>query len=203
MNYQHNLKINKYYQLGIFTLFILSPILSLVFIIDGMRKNMRYAYSMFALFISLVAFMLAPTSDLASHNYLYYEYQNLSWNTFVNYRMVGSDYVMQYIEWIFANCGIPFEFIRLLQTLIAFFLLNSIFFYKINNSSLCYSSAEVFGRYLCYILVFPFILMVGGVRFGFGVVIMLYGFHQYIDREKRIIGIILLIFASLVHFSLL
>ena len=101
--------------------------------------------------------MLAPTSDLASHNYLYYEYQNLSWNTFVNYRIVGSDYVMQYIEWIFANCGIPFEFIRLLQTLIAFFLLNS----------------------------------------------MLYGFHQYIDREKRIIGIILLIFASLVHFSLL
>ena len=44
--------------------------------------------------------------------------------------------------------------------------------------------------------------MVSGVRFGFGVVIMIYGFHLYNDRRKKILGLIFLLFSTCIHFSL-
>lgn len=194
---------NQTYGIQVFSLFIISPLLSLIFIVNGMRQNIRTAYFMFALFLSLLAYMLAPISDLASYGYLYYEYQNMSWPQFVTYQLQGEDFIMQITEWLFAQGGIPFGFMRFLQTLLAFALLNSIFFYKIDHSDKIYSNSEILFRYVCYILIFPFVLMVGGVRFGFGVVVMLYGFHSYIDKKRKIAGILLLVTASFIHFSLL
>lgn len=196
-------KDNSKYGIGLFFTFIISPLIALPFILDGMRKNVRISYSIFALFLALIAYMLAPISDLASYAYLYYAYQDTNWSQFAGVYLDGKDCIMQTIEWIFAQHGIPFGFMRFLQTLLAFTLLNSIFFYKIDHSDTYYSSSEILCRYLCYLLIFPFVLMVGGVRFGFGVVVMLYGFHLYIDRSKKIFGIVLLVVSSYIHFSLL
>jgi hypothetical protein len=109
-----------------------------------------------------MAYMLAPISDLASYGFSYYRYQNLSWDQFANRYLSGDDFIMQTIEWGFSQSGIPFAFMRFLQTLIAFNFLNAIFFYKIDHSENAYSDKEIFYRYICYILVFPFVLMVGG-----------------------------------------
>ena len=193
----------KAYLLGLISTFLVSPLVSLIFIIDGMRRNERSAYFVFALFLSLIAYMLAPISDLASYGFIYYIDKNLNWTQFALRFLKGEDFIMQTIEWLFAQIGIPFAFMRFLQTLVAFLILNSIFFYKIEHNKSCYTEKEVFYRYICYILVFPFILMVGGVRFGFGVVVMLYGFHLYIDRKKTLLCLIMLIIASWIHFSLL
>lgn len=191
------------YLFGLISTFLVSPLVSLKFIVDGMRRNERSAYFVFALFMSLIAYMLAPVSDLASYGYTYCIDKDLSWNQFAHRYLHGEDFIMQTVEWIFARLSIPFAFMRFLQTLVAFLILNSIFFYKIEHSESCYDGNEVFYRYICYILVFPFILMVGGVRFGFGVVVMLYGFHLYIDRKKLVLCLIMLLLASWIHFSLL
>lgn len=190
------------YLFGLVSTFLVSPFVSLWFIIYGMRRNERNAYIVFAVFMALMAYMLAPISDLASYGFSYYRYQNLSWDQFANRYLSGDDFIMQTIEWGFSQSGIPFAFMRFLQTLIAFNFLNAIFFYKIDHSENAYSDKEIFYRYICYILVFPFVLMVGGVRFGFGVVIMLYGFHLYIDRNKLIPCIVVLLLASWIHFAL-
>lgn len=191
------------YLFGLVSTFFVSPLIALIFIVDGMRRNERCAYFAFALFIALIAYMLAPISDLASYGYIYYIDKNLNWSQFAHRHLNGEDFIMQTVEWIFAQLSIPFAFMRFLQTLVAFLILNSIFFYKIEHNKSCYNANEIFYRYICYILVFPFILMVGGVRFGFGVVVMLYGFHLYIDRQKMISCVIMLLLASWIHFSLL
>lgn len=140
------------YLFGLVSTFLVSPFVSLWFIIYGMRRNERNAYIVFAVFMALMAYMLAPISDLASYGFSYYRYQNLSWDQFANRYLSGDDFIMQTIEWGFSQSGIPFAFMRFLQTLIAFNFLNAIFFYKIDHSENAYSDKEIFYRYICYIL---------------------------------------------------
>lgn len=111
---------NQTYGIQVFSLFIISPLLSLIFIVNGMRQNIRTAYFMFALFLSLLAYMLAPISDLASYGYLYYEYQNMSWPQFVTYQLQGEDFIMQITEWLFAQCRNTIRIYEISTNIISF-----------------------------------------------------------------------------------
>ena len=86
------------YLFGLVSTFLVSPFVSLWFIIYGMRRNERNAYIVFAVFMALMAYMLAPISDLASYGFSYYRYQNLSWDQFANRYLSGDDFIMQTIE---------------------------------------------------------------------------------------------------------
>lgn len=189
------------YFVGVLILFIISPLLSLIYILRGMFQNIAGSYFMFSIFMALLAYMLAPVGDLASYGFLYYKYQHLVWDQF--WADLNEDFIMQTIIWLFSQSKIPFGFVRFFQTIIAFNILNCIFMYKIKHSDTSYTNKEIIFRYFCYVLLFPFILMVGGVRFGFAVVIMLYGFHLYIDRGKSVFGLMLLLLSVCIHFSLL
>lgn len=191
------------YFAGLLGTFLLCPVLSLYFIVDGMLKGRRSAYFVFAFFMGLLAFMLAPVSDLGSYAFMYYRFDSQTLGQVFENAFRQHDFVMKCLLGIFSHLHIPFGFFTFLNAFVAFCLLNIIFLYKIDNSDVCYSPKEVVVRYFCYVAVFPFILLVGGVRFGYGAVIMFYGFHLYIDRNMKVSGLIIVLCASFIHYSLL
>lgn len=197
-----NLEDSGYFA-GLLGTFLICPVLSLFFIVDGMLKDRRGAYFVFAFFMGLLGFMLAPVSDLASYAYMYYRLDSQTLESVFNHAFVKNDFVMNCLLWIFANLHIPFGFFTFFIAFIGFCLINGIFLDKVGNMEVEYSPREVVLRYFCYVAVFPFILMVGGVRFGFAAVIMMYGFHLYIDKNARIGGLALVLCASFIHYSLL
>lgn len=188
---------------GLLGTFLLSPFISLYFIVNGCLKGRKSAYFLIAVFLGLIAFMLAPVSDLASYGYMYYRSQNIGWEFFSSRYLGNGDFIMQAVLWCFAQIGIPFQWLCFFEAFIAFYLIIRLFFYTVEMSSKEYSSVEILIRFICYLMVFPFVLLVGGVRFGFAVIIAIYGIHLYIDRNSKIGCVLFFALASLIHFSLL
>lgn len=191
------------YLLGVLVTFWVCPIFSLPFIVSGMLHDRRTAYFAFAVFMGLLAYMLAPVADLASYAYMYYKFEHQSLENVFIHAFVRKDFVMHSFLWLFAHLGIPFGYFKFSIAFISFLILNHIFLDKIQSSLVYYSPGEVVCRYFCYIAVFPFILLVGGVRFGFATIIMIYGFYLYIDRSMKILGVLIALCASFIHYSLL
>ncbi len=188
--------------LGLFLLFLLCPILALPFIINGIRIGDKKCYFLFTIFMGLIAYMLAPIADLGGH-YIYSDFlSRMDWEVFKIYLSSKKDYITQIIEWGIPQIGLPFEILPLLEVVISFSLIHSMFCYSIKNSSKLYTKKEIFIRYVLYLLLFPFIILVSGIRFGIAVVIMLYAFHLWLERKKMIWPILLICISCFIHFSI-
>lgn len=179
---------------------LISPILAFPFILYGIYNRQKYAFVLFSFFLGLIAFLTIPFADLFRHTMHYYEYEGLTLSEI--FCQSELDFLIPIITSLFVNNGIPYEYFRLFETIIASSLLISIFQYHIGRNNRKYNHKEIFSRFCILILFFEFLATVLGVRYGFAVILYVYGLHFLLDKNKLIHSSLFFILAVLVHLSM-
>ena len=155
----------RLYTVTVATLFLLSPLLALPYILLGIYRQERSAYFFFALFLGFLAWLQVPLSDLFRHSLNIYHYLDKPFSyAYVNKQ--SADYFIPIVNWILVNGNIPYQYLRLFSVTESFFLLTVIFNYMIETSEREYTYGEVFMRFCIMYLFFEFIMTTSGVRYG-------------------------------------
>jgi len=195
---------NSFYksQYGLVTIvsliLFLCPLLAFPCIIYGVYHRWKGSFFLLALFLGLVAYLTIPTQDLYRHtlNFYYWEGKPLSTIELEDVKMNG---IIVFLYNIMVNNGVPFEFIRFSEAIIAFLLLSSIFNYKIEQSSSFYTNRDVFIRFCIFFFFFDYLYTVQGVRYGFALSVYLYGFHLYADKKDKFRSILFFLLSWSIH----
>lgn len=181
---------------------LLSPLLSMPFILYGMSLGIRKAYTYFAIFLGIVAYLTAPRADLFHHARQYYYYIGKSWDYLWD-RTISADFVIPVTEWYMANHNIPFEFLRLVMIPVSFIILNKIFFTLVDESEKEYSNREINFWYSAFFLSYPFYFLIAGTRYCFAACFMLYGMFQLIKYGNYVRALLFFCIAVCIHFSMM
>lgn len=190
---------NKYRIVTLFT-FILSPLLSIPFILRGIYNREKGSAFFMALLVGVFAFLTAPCGDLARHTRIYFMYQDMSFSAFL--LTLKGDFIIQTLSFSLAKAGIHYDFLRLFLTTTAFYLLIKIFNFQIEHSSRTYSRSEIWFRFIILALSFDFFTTVLGVRFGFAISLFIYAVHLWLDQGKKGKAIVSALLSCFVHFSM-
>lgn len=189
--------------MGLFLLLLISPMLSLPFILLKVRERSKVAVFVFAILLGTIAYCTIPYQDLFRHLMHYEaisEYENITDIPLFDFEMNG---IIVYIYWLTAKLSIPFDYIRLFTTAIAYYLLFLIYFEKTNNSGINYTNKEYFIRFLILTFFFDLFYTIAGVRFGVALCLYLYGLFQLFEKNNRTKCFLFLISAALYHSSFL
>lgn len=173
----------RLYTVTVATLFLLSPLLALPYILLGIYRQERSAYFFFALFLGFLAWLQVPLSDLFRHSLNIYHYLDKPFSyAYVNKQ--SADYFIPIVNWILVNGNIPYQYLRLFSVTESFFLLTVIFNYMIETSEREYTYGEVFMRFCIMYLFFEFIMTTSGVRYGFAVCQYIYALHLVFNKKS-------------------
>lgn len=177
-------------------IFIISPLLALPVIVVEVLNKRKYANYFLCVFLGICSILWAPTGDLYRHNLLYYNYVYTSKFEFLPTQI---DWVVYYINWIFAKAGINFEYIRcifiIISYLIAFWFIKCISqesrFYKTNY------------RYLVGIILLSvkFVSITFGLRYGFACQLLALSYYMIFYRHNKW-GWIFAVIAAFTHYSI-
>lgn len=185
-----------------FFLYLISPILSLPFILLDIRNGKKSAVLVFAIFLGSVAYCTIPLQDLFRHlvHYENYSSYGLSDYSYWDFEMNG---IVVYVYSLMSHLHIPFDFLRLLTTALSFYLFYKIFDWKIKASPRSYSNKEYFIHFLILTFFFDITYTIAGVRYGVALSFFMYGTHQFIERKSKVLGAFWLICSFLYHPSFL
>lgn len=194
----------RLYTVTVATLFLLSPLLALPYILLGIYRQERSAYFFFALFLGFLAWLQVPLSDLFRHSLNIYHYLDKPFSyAYVNKQ--SADYFIPIVNWILVNGNIPYQYLRLFSVTESFFLLTVIFNYMIETSEREYTYGEVFMRFCIMYLFFEFIMTTSGVRYGFAVCQYIYALHLVFNKKSIVFfGLLSVVLIPIIsHFSYL
>lgn len=187
--------------MGLFILLLISPLLSLPFILLKIRERSKVAVFIFAIFLGTIAYCTIPYQDLFRH-LMHYEaiskYKNITDVSSFDFEMNG---ILVYIYWILSKLSIPFDYIRLIAIPIGYYLLFIIFYEKTKSSVIKYSNKEYFVRFLILTFFFDLFYTIEGARYGVALCFYLYGLFQLFEKNNRAKCILMLVLASLYHSS--
>ena len=100
----------RLYTVTVATLFLLSPLLALPYILLGIYRQERSAYFFFALFLGFLAWLQVPLSDLFRHSLNIYHYLDKPFSyAYVNKQ--SADYFIPIVNWILVNGNIPYQYL--------------------------------------------------------------------------------------------
>lgn len=189
----------KYSLIG-FVLLMLSPLLSLPYIIYGIWHRRKGAYFLFSLLLGLMAYLSVPSEDLYRHYYLF-SYFAVRPVTSVSWIDISLNGVIPYLYWAMAHTGIPYGLIRLVELTLGFWLLCLVFDWMISHAGRERSKGEVFARFAILFLFFDFLYTTMGVKFGFALCTYIYSLHLLMNRNKRVQGVLWLVLTCCWHSS--
>ena len=190
----------RLYTVTVATLFLLSPLLALPYILLGIYRQERSAYFFFALFLGFLAWLQVPLSDLFRHSLNIYHYLDKPFS-YVYVNKQSADYFIPIVNWILVNGNIPYQYLRLFSVTESFFLLTVIFNYMIETSEREYTYGEVFMRFCIMYLFFEFIMTTSGVRYGFAVCQYIYALHLVFNKKSWLPALFFALFATQIHVS--
>lgn len=175
-------------------LFLILPFLSLPLVLFQFFKTRRKFYSvLISVFFALTASLLAPTGDLYRIYIIYFDFQQISFEGFLNFLSVKPDFIFYLILYIFAQFGLS---VRILIFILIFS------FFQLSFNLLLKQKKQInILVILLFILQFDFLLQGLFLRFPLAMLIVIYAFLNKMEGKKPVF--ILLVFASMVHFSAL
>lgn len=193
---EYTLNLNYLFLCGLFIVF---PTFSLPFILVEIYNKKRYAFILLAIYMGLCAIYYPPISDLYRHNSDYYHYTKLSFHDLKG--ELRFDFILYLISYIFAHCNINFEFIRFLFTTLSYILYFNIFLFFVKEDIGIWSNKKYY--MLCFSVFFfhiPFFYVCNGMRYGFAVTLLAYGFYLYHFKHRNT-SFLFLFLACITHFS--
>lgn len=194
-----NLSMSRKYLVFPILLFIICPILSLPFIFYYISKRKCEAMTLLSLFMALCSMLWPPTGDLYRHNMMYYEFQKMNINQFVDFISIQFDFVLYLISFLFAKLGLPFEYIRALLV----FAVYQMAFWTFRDCSR--RNPNLDKSYMLFFLLFflsvLFFVITQGLRYGFSIYLFAFGIYLYLINKNNI-GLFCVILSIFVHYSL-
>lgn len=185
-----------------FIFYLISPLLSLPFILLDVKNRKKGAILLFAIFLGTFAYCTIPLQDLFRHlaNYENYSTYKISDFSYFDFEMNG---IVVYLYSIMGHLNIPFDILRFITTALGFYLLSNVFEWKINNSQRRYSKKSYFLHFLILTFYFDITYTIAGVRYGVALCFYIYGSHLILERNSTIRGLLWIISAMLYHPSFL
>lgn len=182
----------------IFLFFLISPIISMIWVIKGCVNRRWGFYFIIALFVGLAGLLIfPPIGDQYRHALEYYSLKGhpLSDYFIQNFVTGKIDFALPLLKYCFGSFDLPFGFIRAMLVMISALLFLDLYDrFKYNGVN--------DGKYvlLLIFLIFPMNAICSGMRYGFGTCLLAYVFCNriYLNR-KRLIDPILIILSVCFH----
>lgn len=187
-------------------IFLLSPVLSIPFILNGIYNKNKRSVFLFVILVGIISFSYIPsiTNDKADYYYLYQDFSTYSFADFREYILLYKvDFIFYFFIYIFALINIPLHFLFLIVTVFTV----AIYFKLFLELAKCLPTLKN-SLFFIYFLLFLFSLsppnLLSGVRYFMAISIVLNSFVNYILFKKNFLHcLLLLILAALTHFSTL
>ena len=190
----------KTYDAGLVPLFLVSPLLSLPYILWGIYRRERSAYFFFSLFLGFLAWLQIPFADLFRHSMNAYNLFDKP-VSYIFSNNLSFDFFVPLVSWVLVNADIPYQFLRLVSVTESFFLMTIIFNYMIEKSERNYSNSEVFIRFWILFLFFELIRTTSGVRYGFALYQYVFALHLAINKKSYLAALFFALLAIEIHIS--
>jgi len=175
-------------------LFLIIPFWTIPLALFQLFKTKRRFYSvLISVFFGLVASLLAPTGDLYRLYITYFDFQNISFEGFLNFTTLKPDFLFYLLLFVFAKLGLS---IRLIVFGLVFTYFNLSF--KLLSRQV---PAVGVGVMLLFVMQFDFLLQGLFLRFPLSMLLVIYAFLKNLKGEKWTLT--LLIVASMIHFAAL
>ena len=182
-------------------IFCLSPLFALPLIIWGIYRRHTASFIFLASFMGIMAYLTPPVGDLYRHTMSYFDYQNIGLDDFI-YGLRG-DILLDFISYVFAKLGIPYDFVRFFYVTISYLIVNRIFNWHMRYSDIPYTQKEAFIRYIFAFTGLLFFNLTLGVRFIFAVMLFLLSLHLYINCKKNSAAFLYLLLSVMTHYSMI
>ncbi|MDM1457282.1 EpsG family protein [Myroides odoratimimus] len=180
-------KINKQYNYSIlaFVCFLISPLLSLPFILLGIYNREKFSLFVLSLFFGVLSYYLIPTWELDISRY-YIMYQEISNTDFVGFKAIleeQNDYLFFFIYYVFSRIGFSFQYFLLIASTIGFyscFIVADLVIKKYYPSRQSY-----FILMISFVLSLPILAMVSVTRFSIGFVFFMLFIYYHLKERKK------------------
>lgn len=183
---------------SILPLFIISPLLSLPFLIRDIKKGHYYALYYLAFFMSLLAYLWTPSGDLYR---LYEEYERIKTMSFGEVLEISVfDYVANILMFLLSKTGLNFEWYRLLQCFICYSLIFSVIKDIVDNNKYANDPNVKFEIFLVFFGLLQFGTFLTGSRFPFSTAMMIYGMYKVFYKNHNL-SVFWMVLAGLCHYS--
>jgi len=182
----------------ILLIFAIYPIFAIPFIIIEIYNNKRYAYSCLSILFGYAALLYPPIGDLYRYTQDYFLYYNLDYSHFTHLLEFKIDFIHPYLLWLLGKLNINCDISRFIYIWLSSELIFSMF-YDIFKK--CHSRKLRFISFGILLLLLSFVSYL--YRYGFSVVLFVYGTYLIIYKNYRIKGYLFITIAAFNHFSLL
>ena len=182
--------------MGNLVIFILSPFVCAIKSIYDFIKGSNSALYVLAICFGTLAYLTAPASDLYTHYLLYESFRNASFSSIFD---VDTDFLIPFLDYIFVNLGINYEWIRFLICSIQFCTLAYLFCSLTQD----YYQKEKITLFLIVLLYTNFYGTFVGVRGPLSISFFILGIlFRFIDK-KKIKSYLFFALAAISHFFMI
>lgn len=185
-------------------IFFLSPFLATYFILKDIYHNKKVGYFWFVILFSLLSYLYIPgiNGDKSYYIHLYDYFSSISINeavVYINNEM--ADFVFYYIIMLFAKVGISFSMLSGFITGITLGIIVAVFQRAVAETNL--SKLMTLVLFLSLIGAISLLSIFSGMRFYLSLAFVVLGFFYCVVEDKKALGLLVLLFASIIHFSAL
>lgn len=184
-------------------IFLLSPFISLPFVLNGIYNKNKTSVFLFVGIISIVSFLYTPslTSDKAYYYDLYESFTGMSFDAFYNFLInEKADFIFYFLIFFFSLFKVPLQFLFLILTFITVGLWYNVFL-KLANLYSISNKKIYFILFLLILFSFSPPDLFSGVRFYLAASFTFYGFASFLISKRHLKGFIFILLGGLTHFS--
>lgn len=174
-------------------MFLIFPLISIPLILQGLRRHYKVSMYLLCLLFSVIALYIAPNYDVINHGYFAYEYysSDIYWIYFAN-----TDFFLQFIGVLLLKNNLSYHY-----TVFIFVLISSIAIFNIYWDIAKNKTEEERKKMLrLFLVLYPFLLVILGLRFGLAVCLLISTSYFYICKKSKI-AMVILCCIPLVHIS--
>lgn len=180
-------------------LFMFCPIFSFVYILHNAYKGRYNGLIWLSLSMSIIAISTPAFADLYRHTLRYFSYAHYMNSGFIQNNEL--DFIFYTLTNLFAQNGIPFEFVSAIFVFVCYQIAFYLFHRTIESDyGQCWSNKVKFYVFLIFFLMVPFIAIMNGLRMATASYIAALGWYHFYQKNN-VKGILLYLTACGLHFG--
>src|SRR5690606_9712632 len=165
-------------------LFLISPIVSLPFILEEIYLRRKGASFCLAMCMGVLTYLLVPdwSLDLARYYQHFDHISELDFREFLEYLSLRSDYIFYFLFFITAKLGLKFQILLFLLSTFNFYVV----FYIFDKISISFDNFRRFKYFIFLILSIGLIYYLTATRFTLAIsFLLLFLYNYYFADQKR------------------
>lgn len=120
--------------------FILFPLYTLPWIVQGMMRLEKWAFVLWAFFMGLVGILYPPVGDIYQYTKDFYIYEGCSWEFFLELLSLKFDFLLPLLSYFIGLIGWNFDISRFIYNFLSYLILGTIFLDIVRNN--CFFANE-------------------------------------------------------------